>query len=457
MNYPWWRRLLIIIPLMLGAGIFSYFASNKQPPKQKQAAEQSHFTRVIIAREMDVIPKVLGYGTVSAARVWNIIARVSGEIEFIHPQFKKGAILKAGTEVIRISPRDYELQIRQAQANIRSAQAKTDELAIQQKSVRLSLKIEKRGFKLKQTQLARMQKLKQRGTIAQATLEAEENTTLIQQQKVQDIQNTLDLIPSRINAQKEQRAVYESQLAQAKLNLERIHIRLPFDARISQANVELTQYVQTGKNMGAADSTKAVEIEAQIPISHFQQFMGTMLGGKTLARIEGDTLKQLVRKRGMHAIVRLPLSKVGALWRGQIIRVSDSIDPKTRTVGVVIGVDKPYEKIIPGKRPLLGKGMFVEVELRSNPLGQMIIVPRSALHESQLYMLNKENRLETRSIEIDFIQGNIAVLAKGVVEGERIIVSDLLFATDGMLMEMTEDKKLAALMRIEASGEGAPR
>ena len=43
------------------------------------------------------------------------------------------------------------------------------------------------------------------------------------------------------------------------------------------------------------------------------------------------------------------------------MRFSDQVDPHTRTIGVVIGVDRPLEKAIPGQRPRCPKGMFVQV------------------------------------------------------------------------------------------------
>ncbi len=106
MQYPWWRRLLLVVPLCVGGGVFVFVASNKEPPKQKPVSERPHITRVITTAETAVFPKALGYGTVKAARIWNVVARVGGEIEYIHPLFKKGAILEAGTELVRISPKD---------------------------------------------------------------------------------------------------------------------------------------------------------------------------------------------------------------------------------------------------------------------------------------------------------------------------------------------------------------
>ena len=64
---------------------------------------------------------------------------------------------------------------------------------------------------------------------------------------------------------------------------------------------------------------------------------------------------------GLSATVRLPEFSLG--WEARFARMSDTIDPQTRTVGVIVEVDDPYEGVRPGVRPPLVKEMFVEVEI----------------------------------------------------------------------------------------------
>jgi len=61
------------------------------------------------------------------------------------------------------------------------------------------------------------------------------------------------------------------------------------------------------------------------------------------------------------------------------VRFDDEVDARTRTMGVVIAVDRPYDKVIPGYRPPLSKGMFVQVVLRGKPHRARLLVPRSAV------------------------------------------------------------------------------
>lgn len=68
---------------------------------------------------------------------------MAGQIEYVHPDFKKGAVLRAGTEIIRISPKDYKIAIQQAEANIRSAETKLKDLKSLKRTLSQSLKLSK--------------------------------------------------------------------------------------------------------------------------------------------------------------------------------------------------------------------------------------------------------------------------------------------------------------------------
>jgi RND family efflux transporter MFP subunit len=451
------RKLLILPPLALGAAILVYQVAFKEPPAQKPPAERVRHVRVIEATEMAVVPKAVGYGSVRPARVWNAVAQVSGRIVFVHPDFKKGATLAAGTEIVRISPTDYEIAIRQANANIRSGEAKLKELTVTGQNTRDSLKIERRSLDLKEQELARTRKLLRRGSAAQAAVDQKHIDLLAQSKKVQDLENSLRLLPTQTIAQEEQIAVYKSQLETAKRNLERTSITMPFDGRIAEAGVEITQYVGVGAALGSADGMQTAEIEAQVPQSRFRKLVEAMVGEDTDRRGIAANITQVFEEFGLHAIVRLRFDDRDVEWRGRVARISDTVDPKTRTVGAIVTVDNSYARAIPGQRPPLIKGLFVEVELRTKPIAGRMVVPRAALHAGRLYIVNAKNRLEIRPVQTGLVQGSLAVVSKGLKPGEKVIVSDLNPAIPGMALKTTADPDLAKRLRAEAAAEGTVR
>ena len=138
---------------------------------------------------------------------------------------------------------------------------------------------------------------------------------------------------------------------------------------------------------------------------------------------------------------------------GKVERVAGQIDRQTQTTGVIVSVDDPYGQAQPGQRPPLSRNTFVEVELRGSPKGNQVIVPTSALHEGNVYVLGEDNRLDIRKVNVAFIQGRYAVLASGLDPEEKLIVSDLIPSIQGMLLEPIMDKKTRGMLMMEVSGK----
>lgn len=455
---PTRKKLLIIPPILVGIAVLVYMASGRQGPDVKPPAERARAVRVITVEAVQLVPRVTGFGSIYPGTVWNAIAQVGGEVVYVHPNLKKGALLPADTEIVRISPADYSLAVSQAQANIRSAEAKLAELNVTETNTTDLLAIEKRGLELRRSELARKQDLLKRGTVARSAFELEQRETLTQRKKVQDLENTLRLLPTQRAVQQEQIAVYRTQLDSARLDLARTRISLPFDAKIAEVNVEAKQFVQPGGVLAIADSIDVAEVEAQMPIAQFRAMVNASVpGGLPEGGFTAQSFAQLVNVFGFTAIVRLRAGTDIVEWPARFARVSDTIDPKTRTIGAIVAVDGAYAKATPGRRPPLAKGMFVEIEIRTRAREAAIVVPRASLHEGRLYVVDSQNRLEIRPVTVGLLQGDLAVIDKGLEPGTRLVVSDLIPAIAGMLLAPRTDEEVLTRLRADAAGGTAPR
>ena len=443
------RLILFLIPIGIGGAVLFSIVSSREPPAQKTPQELTRSVRIVKTDKTDFIPAVSGYGVVQPARTWNAVAQVAGRVAYVNPNFKRGAVLKKGTELLRISPEDYKIAIQQAEANIRSAEARLAELKAQEENARRSLDIEKRSLELKQQDLERKKTLLTRGNVAQATVDEEQRALLTQQARVQELENTLQLIPSQRNAQQQEIENNKAQLETAKLNLRRTSIELPFDARIAEASVEETQYVGVGTSLGSADGIAAAEVNVQIPLSQFRNFVSMVAGDTVEASpvVTAEAFRERVESLGLRAVISLKFDELTLNWDGNVVRISDTIDPKTRTVGAIVLVEKPYAQAVPGRKPPLVKGMFVAAEIRAKPLKEQIVVPRSALNGDKIYIAGPDDRLEIRPVKTRVLQDDKAVIESGLSEGDRVVVSDLNPAIPGMLLDPVEDKDLATSLR----------
>ena len=93
------------------------------------------------------------------------------------------------------------------------------------------------------------------------------------------------------------------------------------------------------------------------------------------------------------------------------------------------------------------------VELRKKAKGKLVVVPTAALHDGQVYVLDRDNRLEIRAVKIRFVQGGAVAIAEGLGAGETLAVSDLVPAAAGMLLEPVTDEKAMKRLKMEATGQ----
>ncbi len=452
---PTRRRLWFVPPVMMGVLFVILAIKSQTAPEREPPSEAASPVRVIAAPTLSVIPRALGYGNVQPGSVWDAVAQVGGKVIAVHPQLKKGAILPKGAAILRIDPSDYRLAVAQTEANIRTVEAKLAEIEVKEKNTRASLAIEQRSLELDQTDLKRKEKLLKKGNVSQAALDEKRRAVLGGRQSVQSQRNALNLIPAEREALEAELALNRAKLEEAKLNLERTVIAAPFDCRVSEVNVEQDQYANPGQALASVDGIDVSEVSAQLPIDKMMSLISPSGGGPVEPAAIMGRLHDVL---GLTPVVRLRAGSITVEWPARVARISDTIDPQTRTVGVIVAVDDPYRQARPGVRPPLAKNMFVEVELKGRPWAGQVAVPRSALRQGdRIYVVDGESRLEIRPVKVRMAQTNFVVLAGGLAAGEKVVVSDLVPAIAGMLLAPKEDAAAANALVAEAAGEGPVR
>lgn len=428
-------RLLIIPPVVIGVLVLLFMVAGKQPPAKAERGEPKRTVRVIEAPLVELLPMAEGYGQVQPARIWTAVSQVAGRVTYIHPRLRDGEILPEGTELVHVDPKDYELALAQAQAELA-------ELNAQETNARASLDIEKRNLALAKKELERIQSLVKKGTSSQSKADETERAMLAYRASVQNLQNTLALVPS-------QRSVLEAKFALAERNLGHTIIRAPYDMRVASLNVEADQYVPVGQSLFEGDSVDRVEIKAQVAMSSLRRlFIGRQHMQINIQRLSEEFAKLIA----LEPVVRLDLGNHIAEWQAEFVRFSDTVDPDTRTMGVVVAVDDPFDKVIPGYKPPLSKGMFVNVVIRGKQSIRRVLVPRSSVRANMVYIADKDDRLRLRSVKTLFSQGDVSVVEQGIEPGERIVVTDLVPAVDGMLLQVQLDEALTRSLKAHGTG-----
>ena len=412
------KWIWILPPIIVGIAIFAFMKSGKQAPQLAATGETARNVRTLIVHKKDFTPIIQGYGEVQPAQIWKAIAQVSGRIISKHKRLHNGELIEKGEVLFQIDPVDYELNLSQAVTQLA-------ELEVQLENAQTSLSIEQRNLDLAEKEYRRLKGLVKSGSVSQSNVDASERTMLNSRAQVQNFKNTISLVPS-------QKKLQQAKITQAERDLSNSQVRAPFNMRVSALDIEDDQYVSKGQLLFTGDAIDRVEITAQFAPSVLKNLF---YGQGDLPLSINEITQNLSSITGFKPIIQLDLgNETPAQWDASFVRFTDGVDTQTRTMGIVVAVDHPLQQIIPGIRPPLSKGMFVSVSIAGKVQPDSIVIPRSAIRNNRVYVMNKENRLEIRPVKIRFHQNENSVINLGLKQDNHLVLSDLIPAIDGMLL-----------------------
>ena len=447
-------RVMLAIPA-IGLGVAAVVflrASMKEPPRRPHH-ERAQSVRVITVPRLGLVPRATGHGIMSAGRSWRALPQVGGTIVHLSPLLKVGQIVPEGELLVRIDPEEYELAVAREMADIGTTEARVSENEIQEANARASLKIEERALALAESELKRLNDLLLRGSATPSDVEREERSCLVQRMRVQEIRNQLNTLPAQRRTLEAQLKVHNNRLAVAKLNIGRTKIVSPFNCRITSVQAEESQLATPLQALFSANGIAVAEVPARLPISR----LGPLIPQNRIqAPLTTEKLVGFARKLGLSARVRHDAGPLTNSWPARIARFLP-VDARTQSVGVVVAIDRPYEGASPGKRPPAMTGMYVEVELRGAILPGRVVVPRSAVRDGRIFVVDASNRLRRQRVEIAFAQRSLAVISSGLEGGEVIVVSDLIPAIEGMLLDPQPDPEVLDRLKALATGKARGR
>ncbi len=397
--------------------------------------------KVIGVKQYSVKPAIKGFGIVKPDILFEAKSEVSGKIIFLHPQLKDGVVFPKDTIVIRIEVEDYQSSLIQAQANADYNLAKLDEIKVNIQNTRVELKLVKSKLKIAETEYNRVKELLKTHLVSQSNADTKHSDVLRLKQEVQNLNSRLKTLPQQRRSLEANLANTQAATSSKQRNLDRTTISLPFNARITRLNVETNQYVNQGELLFSAQTTDKVLINAQFPLQQFRALAKDFQVNQELIRqaFQSGFSSNLFTDLGLSAKVTLS-DNFNASWQARVERISSTLDPKTRTLGLFVSVDKPNTQIVPGIKPPLLEGMYTEVTIKGNSK-KLFVVPRDALHEGELFIVTKDNKLDRRVIKPALVQGEMALFEEGLTEGEQIIVSDLFPAIADMSLKQTVDSR----------------
>lgn len=381
----------VVVPLLIvvaGFGLAALLIATGPRIEHGTPGSLEPLVRVQTVTPRPVQMRASTHGTVVPRTESELVAEVAGRVVEISPQLVAGGFFAKGERLLRIDPLDYEFALEQARAGAARAES----------------------------ELANARRAHDR----QVELRSRQMTSDAQ---VDDALNRLRLAEASLREA-------TARVALARRDLERTTVLAPYDGRVRVKRVDLGQFVGRGGSIATIYATDYAEV--RLPIHDGElRFLDIPLGSATLP----------------HPVtVELTADFAGGThtWLGEVVRSEGELDAGTRMIHLVARVPAPYAVSATGSDtgnaprnpagPPLAVGLFVRAEILGRTVDDVIALPRAALRGNgdQVYVVDAENRLRFRNVEVLRVVDEQAFISGGLASGERVCISSLGNALDGM-------------------------
>lgn len=408
---PGFLRRLVQGTIIIGVGVlgFALLFGMRAEPAEVEPPRVIPTVSTVPARVTQGAIKVRGGGTVRPSAEVTIASQVGGRVVWTSPALVSGGRFLENEPLLRIDPADYENAVEAAEADVA------------QREVAL----------LEADENARLALDEWRRLAARENLDPTPPNALVTRQP------QLDAAAAALRSA-------GARLEDARLALERTWVRAPFNGIVREETVDLGQFVAAGQTVGRLYATDAVEIV--VPLSDN----------------EAALIERLWSARAGDAATRIPVaitSEYGGIeyaWSGYVDRAESALDEQTRTVDVVVTVPEPFAAPEDDtRRPPLLLGSYATVDIEGASFEEYAVVPAGAVRDGDvLWTVENDTLLVMTPVEPIQEVDDEAMVLGSIADGTPVIVSMLLFVTEGMTVRPVQLLESAEPWQPGANGDG---
>jgi len=370
-------RPLIIIGISTAIAAVLYMLGQISPDAIQEKDPMD--VNVQILTPIDYQIKIKSTGTTTPITQTVLTSEVGGEVIYRSKKFSEGSSVISGEILAKIDDTDLQLQYKNALLQLASAEV---QFAVQQAEAEIAQEAwEQVGEGIPQELTTKKPQLKQ----AKAALE-----------------------------------VAKAQVQSAEKKLNKTEITAPYTGRIQNINIDLGSTIIPGQPVGSMYTSNEIEVTLSVKDSDLQ-FLDIPMDGRKL----NSDQKSIV-------IIKSLYKGEMQEWAGNLERVDGVIDPMTRMIKLIANFKNNF---IEETKPILPIGLFVEAEINGKQLENIFMIPNSALTPNdELLFLNQDDALEIRKVSVLTKMKNHILVKEGMEAGERVVISKLSIATNGMLV-----------------------
>jgi RND family efflux transporter MFP subunit len=393
--------------------------ANKQP------------TIVDVTTTQAVIKQIPTYfeatGNLASDAATDVAPAIGGKI--VEVNFDVGSYVGKGSVLIRLDPRDAQIRLETAQAQVQQQQKALGQAvaALRQAQARLGVR---------DGETFDIDKFSQVKSV-RANLELAEKELV----RTERLYNTGDVSKSALDQRRAQRDALLGQLDEARSNAAvAVKAINSAEAQVASAKAAITTS-QTQVDQARKSLTDTAVLA---PISGYVSDRTADLGEFISPNVPNAKIATIVRTSSLRLKIDVPEASIGKVAIGQSISLQTSAYPDRNFAGTVVRIlpslnqqarTLTVEAEVPNGEGMLKPGQFATVRITQSKPENAVMIPASAVKAegdvSKVYII-KDGAARERLIQVGLLEGETIQVKQGLTEGEMIATSNLADLYDGV-------------------------
>ena len=370
------RGLPAIIVFAGFIGLFNYLLATKPQVASEPAEPQIWTVKEVVVQNQSAQPVETAYGTVEASRKAELRFSVQGEVSWISPILRNGAVISQGEELARLDTTRYQLALDEILAQIAGEEAQGQSLTKQ--------------LDLRKKTLARTKRMASQNVVSDANLDDAELAVAVTEGQL--IASNARLAQLRVAERSRRKDIEDSSL------------KAPFDGTLSKVAIGLGQIASSA--MPIAHITDQASLEVPFVAKAEIYANAPQLLGQTV---------DITWQSGARDV---------ALAKAFIARTNAELDK-------IDGGGRLYAEIIDAEQTGIRPGAFVKIDFVGRSFENVAIIPEEALFGDNLVYIN-DNGVARAKIANVVWRAPGEVYVQGIADDTKLIATRLPGIGDGV-------------------------
>lgn len=358
-----------------------FLASQKSSPPERPKPEIVNYVRAIEFKPTDIESEVEAFGRISSSQMLNLTVEVGGRLLAGSNPFKEGQRFAKGQLLVKIHDTEQRLTLQARKSTFLNLLA----------SILPDLKIDfTESYPSWQAYFDSIDLEKDLPDLPQSR-SSKEKTFLATKNILGEFYN----------------------IKSAEENLKKYNIYAPYNGSITTVNVEVGSIVNAGTSVGSIIRTDRLELELPVEV-------------KDVKHLDVGKMVEIVSNTDQ-----------SKSWTGEVVRISDIIDPTTQSISVFISINNP-------RRGEIYDGLYLKAKIGGKLIKNAMSIPRNILRNKNEVFIVEGDVLKTKNVNIEKISGDNAIVT-GLEEGDLLVIDAPTNASNNMKVEIAEQGVLEDL------------